>query len=165
MTKNWPWKWSELEVTRERFNLFVNKPGQSVSDMRLTWEVLIPLQVAWAKDKKGRIVYNLPPPREFWANILPLLGVLRNCKFKFGKTPIILMAWMSPQYYNIVGGEEGDGKHHTEFKAIDFIVPGQPMKRVYDHLCEHYAEKHGIILYPDYVHLDLRDEGFQEVRK
>lgn len=79
--------------------------------------------------------------------------------YKQAKPLVITSACRCPQHNQAVGGAK-KSKHMLGI-AADFLLIGVDPSEIYDHLSNAFPDKYGVILYPGWVHLDMRSEPYR----
>lgn len=103
---------------------------------------------------------NTDPPKELWANVVPLVKVLDRVRADIGKPVKLISVYRSPAYNRAVGGAANSC--HMRFIAADFTVVGDGDVRGWARAVHRLRDRNlftgGIGVYPGrkFVHVDVR---------
>lgn len=88
-----------------------------------------------------------------------LLNILTEIREHFNRPVKITSGCRCEKHNKAVGG--ADKSFHALGKAADIKVKGFSADEVYNFVNQHYPHLFGVILYPTWVHVDVRDTAYR----
>lgn len=88
-----------------------------------------------------------------------LLDVLTETREHFNAPLTITSGCRCESHNKTIGGAKKS--YHVRGKAADIKVKGFDAMSVYKFLDNHYQDRLGVILYPTWVHIDVRDNAYR----